>query len=94
MRIAIMGVGGVGGYFGGRLTQTEHEVYFIARGAHLAAIQAEGLRVTSDRGDFVAKPAHATDNPAEIGPVDAVVLATKAWQVLDAAEAIRPLVGP
>lgn len=93
MRIAIFGVGAVGGYFGGKLAQTEHDVTFIARGKHLAAIREHGLRVDSENGDFVAHPARATDDPAEIGEVDVVVLATKAWQVRDAAHAMQPLVG-
>lgn len=93
MRIAVFGVGAVGGYFGGRLAQTGHEVIFIARGPHLDAIRAKGLHVQSEQGDFVAHPALATANPVEIGAVDMVVLATKAWQVEAAAAAMQPLVG-
>ena len=93
MRIAIIGLGGVGGYFGGRLTQTQHDVVFIARGAHLAAINAHGLRVDGDAGQFVAQPQLATDDAGEVGTVDVVIVATKAWQVREAAEAMRPLVG-
>lgn len=93
MRIAVFGVGAVGGYFGGRLTQTEHEVCFVARGEHLKRIQKHGLRVDSENGDFVALPTLVTDNPAEIGVVDVVVLATKAWQVESAAQAMLPLIG-
>ena len=95
MRIAIFGIGGVGGYFGGRLAaEGAHEIAFIARGAHLEAIRQRGLDVRSDFGDFVARPALATDQPAEVGVVDAVVVAIKAWQVPEAAEAMRPLIGP
>lgn len=93
MRIAIFGSGGVGGYFGGRLAQAGQEVIFIARGDHLRAIREGGLRVDSIKGDFVIRPAQATDDPATIGPVDVVLVAVKAWQVPEAAQAIRPLLG-
>jgi len=94
MRVAIVGTGGVGGYFGGRLAQAGHEVHFIARGAHLEAIRGSGLRVDSINGDFVVKPALATNDPEEVGPVDAVIVAVKNWQLDDAARSARPLVGP
>ena len=94
MRIAVFGTGGVGGYFGGRLAQSGQDVTFIARGAHLEAIQANGLTVTSRKGDFSVNPAQATDDPADIGVVDAVLVAVKAWSVAEAAQAIRPIVGP
>ncbi len=94
MRIAIVGVGGVGGYFGGRLAQAQEDVIFIARGEHLRAIQTQGLRVESLKGDFVIQPAQATDDPAGVGVVDVALLAVKAWQVPDAARHIQPLVGP
>lgn len=94
MRIAIVGVGGVGGYFGGRLAQTGHEVFFIARGEHLAAMQQHGLRVRSIAGDFTLPEVKATDNPAEVGPVDLVIVAVKGWQVREVAEMMRPLIGP
>lgn len=93
MRIAIVGLGGVGGYFGGRLTQTHHETIFIARGAHLQAIREHGLYVTSDGGDFIAHPTLATDDAGQVGVVDVVVLATKAWQVADVLPILSPLVG-
>lgn len=94
MRIAIFGTGGVGGYFGGRLAQAGEDVTFIARGSHLQAMQADGLRVDSLRGDFVVQPIQATDDPAQIGPVDAVILGVKAWQVPETARALHPLIGP
>jgi len=94
MRITIFGTGGVGGYFGGRLAQAGEDVTFIARGEHLRAIKSNGLRVDSSSGDFVVYPAQATDNVAEAGETDLVVLGVKAWQVPDAARAIRPVVGP
>jgi 2-dehydropantoate 2-reductase len=94
MRIAIFGTGGVGGYFGARLAQTGEDVTFIARGEHLRAIRQDGLRVDSIQGDFLVKPAQASDTPAEVGPVDLVLVTTKAWQVPEAAGAMKPLIGP
>lgn len=93
MRAAIFGTGGVGGYFGGQLAQRGEDVIFIARGEHLRAIQTSGLRVDSLNGDFVINPAKATDDVGKIGPVDLVIVGVKAWQVPDAAVAMRPLVG-
>jgi 2-dehydropantoate 2-reductase len=93
MRIAVFGTGGVGGYFGGRLAQGGQDVIFIARGEHLHAIQTSGLRVESIKGDFVVSPAQASDNPGQVGTVDAVLVGVKAWQIPDAAQAMHPLVG-
>jgi 2-dehydropantoate 2-reductase len=93
MRITVFGTGGVGGYFGGRLAQAGEDVVFIARGEHLRAMQEHGLRVDSIKGDFVIQPVQATDTPAEVGPVDAVLVCVKAWDVPDAAQAMRPMVG-
>jgi 2-dehydropantoate 2-reductase len=92
MKIAIFGTGGVGGYFGARLAQAGEDVSFIARGGHLHAIRENGLRVESILGDFVIQPAKASDDPAEIGTVDLVILGVKAWQVPEAAEAMKPLI--
>ena len=94
MRIAIFGAGGIGGYLGGRLSQAGEEVVLIARGEHLKAIKDHGLRVDSIKGDFVATPALATDNPTEAGPVGAVILGVKAWHVVEASMAMRPMIGP
>lgn len=94
LRIAIFGAGGIGGYLGGRLAQAGEEVVLIARGEHLRAIREHRLRVDSIKGDFVATPAVATANPTEAGTVDAVILGVKAWQVTDAARAMRPMIGP
>jgi 2-dehydropantoate 2-reductase len=91
VRIAIFGAGGVGGYFGGRLAAAGHDVAFIARGAHLAALRRDGLRVESPLGDFSVFPVEATDTPAEIGPVEAVLVAVKSGQVAAAGQAIPPL---
>ncbi len=94
MRIAIMGSGGVGGYLGARLAKAGSDVTFIARGAHLAAMRQEGLRVESPRGQVHLYPVKATDDPATIGPVDLVIFAVKLWGTEEAARQIRPLVGP
>jgi len=94
MRIAVVGVGGVGGYFGGRLAQADNDVVFIARGATLEALRTRGLRVDSVNGDFVVQTVNATDDPASAGVVDAVIFAVKAWQIPDAARQVTPLVGP
>ena len=94
MRIAVFGTGAVGGYFGGRLAQAGEDVVFIARGGQLRALQAHGLRVDSIKGDFALSPVQATDDPAQVGVVDAVIMGVKTWQVPEAARAMRPLVGP
>ena len=94
MKIAIMGTGGVGGYYGGLLAKKGHNVTFIARGAHLKVIQENGLRVKSIHGDFHVKPAQATDDSAQIGPVDLVVFCTKTYSIEEAATQIKPLIGP
>jgi 2-dehydropantoate 2-reductase len=96
MRIAVFGTGGVGGYFGGRLAESGEDVTFVARGEHLAEMRRDGLHVASVEGDFVipASAIRATDDPAEVGPVDVVILGVKTWQVAEAATAIRPMIGP
>lgn len=93
MRIAIFGAGGVGGYFGTRWCEAGLDVAFVARGAHLAALQEDGLRLESPLGDRVLA-VEASDDPARIGPVDLVVMATKAGQLADAAGVAGPLLGP
>jgi 2-dehydropantoate 2-reductase len=93
MRIAVFGVGGAGGYFGGRLAQAGEDVVFVARGEHLQALRTHGLRVDSVKGNFILQPVQATDDPAQAGMVDVVLIGVKAWQVPEAAQAIRPLVG-
>jgi 2-dehydropantoate 2-reductase len=94
MKIAVMGSGGVGGYFGAKLAHSGAEVHFIARGAHLAAMREHGLRIESPTGDLTIQPVNATDNPAEIGPADIVLFAVKLYDTEVAAEACRPLLGP
>ena len=93
MKIAIMGTGGVGGYYGGLLAQTGQDVTFIARGAHLQAIREKGLQIKSVHGDFLVSPAQATDAPAAVGLVDLVIFSTKTYHTDEAAQAIKPMVG-
>ena len=92
MKIAIMGTGGVGGYFGGLLAHSGQDVTFIARGPHLEAIRRKGLQVKSVHGDFLVSGARATDHPESVGPVELVLFTTKTYQTDDAAQAIKPLV--
>src|SRR5882672_8130263 len=94
MKIAIMGSGAIGGYFGGRLAANGEDVTFIARGAHLAAIKANGLKLESGLGDVTIKPAEATDDPKSIGPVDYVLFCVKLYDVEAAGAQIKPLIGP
>jgi len=94
MRIAVMGTGGVGGGFGAALAKAGADVTIIARGAHLAAMQRDGLRIIGGRGETHLMPTKATDNPASIGTVDLVMFCVKLWDVESAGEAIRPMVGP
>ena len=94
MNIAVMGAGGVGGYFGGLLARAGHNVTFIARGAHLDAMRANGLRVISTNdGDFTVA-GNATDDPASIGAQELVLFTVKMYHNDDAIHAIAPLVGP
>ncbi len=93
MRIAIMATGGVGGYFGARLSAAGHDVNFIARGAHLQAIRDQGLRIDSKLGDLTLKGVPATDDPAEIGTVDLVMFAVKLWDTETAAAMCKPMIG-
>jgi len=94
MKIAVMGAGAIGGYFGGRLAKAGFDVSFIARGAHLDVIRKNGLKVLTPLGDFTIHPATVTDDPAEVGPVDVILFMVKNYDTLRAAEQIRPLVGP
>lgn len=94
MKILIMGTGGVGGYYGGLLAQQGNEVTFVARGAHLYALRHEGLKVRSIHGDFSLSPVNAIDDPANVGPVDLILFTVKTYNTDDAANAIRPAVGP
>lgn len=93
MKIAAMGAGGVGGYFGARLQQAGHEVVFFARGRHLEAIRAQGLKIESPHGNATLK-VNVFDNPRKSGIVDIVLFAVKLWDTESAAEQLRPIVGP
>ena len=94
MRIAIMGSGGVGAYVGARLAATGQDVTFVARGAHLRAILEHGLRIRSARGDVTVRPAQATGDPGNVGPVDLVIFTVKLYDTEVAAAAVGPLLGP
>jgi 2-dehydropantoate 2-reductase len=94
VKVAVIGAGGVGGYFGGRLAHAGIDTTFIARGATLDALRSRGLRVESINGDFTVEHPHATDNPRTVGTVDAILLAVKAWQIPEAAESAKPMLGP
>ena len=93
MRIAIFGTGGAGGYFGAHLAHAGEEVVFVARGEHLTAIREQGLRVETTAGEIIAS-SEATDDPAQVGAVDVVLVGVKTWQVTDAARAMRPMITP
>jgi 2-dehydropantoate 2-reductase len=95
MKIAMMGSGGVGGFFGGRLAHAGYDVAFIARGAHLAAMRQNGLTLENGpQGDIHIPKVDATDDPATLGRVDLVILSVKLWDTEAAARQIKPLVGP
>jgi 2-dehydropantoate 2-reductase len=93
MKICIYGAGAVGGLIAGRLAQAGHEVSVVARGAHLTAIRERGLRVLSGEKEFQVK-IKASNDPAELGPQDCVIVAVKGQNLPEVAAAIGPLVGP
>jgi 2-dehydropantoate 2-reductase len=94
MRITIMGSGGVGGYFGARLALGGCDVGFVARGAHLAALRANGLRVESQLGDIHLPSVRASDDPQALGSADYIFICVKLWDTESAARAVTPVVGP
>ena len=94
MRIAVFGAGGIGGYLGARLNEVGEELIIIARGEHLAVIQEKGLKIESPKGNFIAHPQIATDDPSQVGEVDAILLGVKAWQIPEVTHALRPMLGP
>jgi len=94
MRIAVVGTGGIGGPYGASLAKAGADVTFVARGAHLAAIRENGLRVEGDRGETHIRPAQATDDIAGIGSVDFVLFCVKLWDVEIAGEQLRAILGP
>lgn len=93
MKVAVMGTGGVGGYFGAKLSLGGCDVSFIARGAHLEAMRRDGLKVLSPLGDMHLPSPNVTDTPGDIGHVDIVLFGVKLWDTARAAQAIRPLIG-
>jgi 2-dehydropantoate 2-reductase len=94
MKIAIIGSGGVGGYFGARLAASGEDVTFVARGAHLESMQKNGLKILSALGDLQLPKVKATSDTKTIGPVDVVMIAVKLWATEEAAAAAKPLIGP
>ncbi|WP_030910507.1 ketopantoate reductase family protein [Streptomyces sp. NRRL F-5126] len=94
MRIAVMGTGGIGGYFGGRLAAAGHDVLFVARGRQLDALRDGGLRVLSPLGDVHIPEVQATDDPSGHAPADFVLFGVKLWDTASAAELVKPLLGP
>ena len=93
MKIVVMGAGGTGGYYGGLLSKQGHDVTFVARGEHLAAIRQSGLQVKSIFGDFTVSPASATDEPSSLEPPDVILFCTKTYSTDEAAPEIKPIVG-
>lgn len=94
MKIAMMGSGGVGGYYGARLAQAGEEVIFIARGAHAEAMRNDGLHIRSELGDALIRPARVTEDPRSAGIQDLVIVAVKLWDSEAAAQALAAMVGP
>ena len=94
MKIAIVGTGGVGGYYGARLAEAGGDVWFFARGKHLAAMRERGLRVLSPNGDIHLTKVNATDRPQDIGPVDVVFISVKLYDTESILPLLPPLIGP
>ena len=93
MRIAVMGAGSIGGYFGGMLSRSGNDVTLIARGDHLRAIVDHGLRIIRDEEQFTVR-CYATDDPSRVAPVELVLLTVKTYHNGQAVPAMLPLVGP
>ena len=95
MRVLVMGSGGIGGFYGAVLARAGNDVIFVARGSHLEAIQANGLQVHARDGSVWSPPARAVRYPADAGGTfDLILFAVKTYDTREAAEAIRPVVGP
>ena len=94
MRIAVVGTGGIGGPYGASLAKAGADITFVARGAHLAAMRENGLRIEGDRGETHIRPAQATDDIASIGTVDFVLFCVKLWDVENVGAELRAIVGP
>ena len=92
MKIAVIGTGGVGGYFGGKIAHAGYDVTFVARGEHLKAIQKNGLTIKSVSGNFSVNPAKVTDNLGELKDANFIILGVKAWQVTEIARALRNVI--
>lgn len=93
MKIATMATGGIGGYLAVKLSQAGHQIACFARGAHLSAIQTQGLKLNSPLGQEVIRPWKVSEDPAEIGPVDAIIFGVKAAALDQAAQKCRPMLG-
>ena len=95
MKILIMGSGGVGGFYGGRLAHAGYDVTFVARGAHLAAMRENGLLIESDsRGNIHVPRVNVTEDPASVGRADYIIIGVKLWDTEAVARAVKPAVGP
>jgi 2-dehydropantoate 2-reductase len=94
MKIAVIGAGGVGGYFGARLAASGEQVGFLARGAHLEAMRRNGLQVYSGNGDVRIQPVTASDKAAELGVCDWAIVSVKLWSTAEALRDAAPLIGP
>jgi 2-dehydropantoate 2-reductase len=94
MKTAIIGTGGVGGYYGAKIAQAGNDVVFIARGEQLKAIRENGLQIKSPQGDFLVNPARATDNISDVAGADLIILGSKAWQVSGIAREIKSVITP
>lgn len=95
MKVLVMGSGGVGGLYGGRLAHAGYDVTFVARGAHLAAMREQGLLIESEvHGNALVKPVKVTDDPTTVGTPDLVLFAVKLWDTEAVARALKPIVGP
>ena len=92
MKILVLGTGGIGGYYGARLLEAGADVFFVARGAHLKALQTHGLQLTSVNGDFYAPKVAASNDPKDAGPVDLIMHCTKTWDLEEAALLCKPSV--
>jgi 2-dehydropantoate 2-reductase len=91
VKIVVLGAGGVGGYFGGRLAAAGSAVTFVARGAHLAAMRRSGLRVKSLQGDTLIRDVRAVEAVSEAGPADLVLVSVKLWDTEAAAASLKPV---
>ncbi len=93
MRIAIMGAGAVGGYYGAKLKEAGEDVVFIARGLQLEALKSRGIQIVSDGSRETIRPINATDDPRSVGPIDIILFSVKAYDTKVAANACKPMMG-